>query len=64
MQPPAEGSEFRARHHAGAPKIVERETGEIFRGRVPAYSVVVPAASPLAGQPVSSGVAVAVCTPT
>ena len=27
-------------------KIVDRETGEIFRGRVPAYSVVVPGALP------------------
>ena len=27
---------------SGSTKIVDRETGEIFRGRVPAYSVVVP----------------------
>ena len=27
-------------------KIVDRETGEVFRGRVPAYSVVVPGALP------------------
>jgi len=34
-------------------KIVDRETGEIFRGRVPAYSVVVPGALP--GKPLPDG---------
>ena len=33
-------------------KIVDRESGEIFRGRVPAYSVVVPGSLPgKEGQP-------------
>ena len=33
-------------------KIVDRETGEVFRGRVPAYSVVVPGMLPAAdGKP-------------
>jgi 2,3,4,5-tetrahydropyridine-2-carboxylate N-succinyltransferase len=34
-------------------RIVDRETGEIFTGEVPAYSVVVPGASP--GKPLSDG---------
>jgi len=34
-------------------KIVDRETGEIFMGRVPAYSVVVPGALP--GKPLADG---------
>jgi 2,3,4,5-tetrahydropyridine-2,6-dicarboxylate N-succinyltransferase len=34
-------------------KIVDRETGEVFRGRVPAYSVVVPGALP--GKPLPDG---------
>ncbi|MBN2751164.1 MAG: 2,3,4,5-tetrahydropyridine-2,6-dicarboxylate N-succinyltransferase, partial [Rhodospirillaceae bacterium] len=34
-------------------KIVDRETGEIYRGRVPAYSVVVPGALP--GRPLADG---------
>ena len=34
-------------------KIVDRETGEIFTGRVPAYSVVVPGALP--GKPLKDG---------
>jgi 2,3,4,5-tetrahydropyridine-2-carboxylate N-succinyltransferase len=34
-------------------KIVDRETGEIFMGRVPAYSVVVPGTLP--GKPMSDG---------
>lgn len=34
-------------------KIVDRETGEVFRGRVPAYSVVVPGALP--GKPLADG---------
>jgi len=34
-------------------KIVERETGEIHRGRVPAYSVVVPGSLP--GKPLPDG---------
>jgi 2,3,4,5-tetrahydropyridine-2,6-dicarboxylate N-succinyltransferase len=34
-------------------KIIDRETGEIFRGRVPAYSVVVPGALP--GKPLPDG---------
>ena len=34
-------------------KIVDRDTGEIFRGRVPAYSVVVPGALP--GKPLPDG---------
>jgi 2,3,4,5-tetrahydropyridine-2-carboxylate N-succinyltransferase len=34
-------------------KIVDRETGEIFIGRVPAYSVVVPGTLP--GKPLSDG---------
>jgi 2,3,4,5-tetrahydropyridine-2,6-dicarboxylate N-succinyltransferase len=34
-------------------KIVDRETGEIFRGRVPPYSVVVPGALP--GKPLPDG---------
>jgi 2,3,4,5-tetrahydropyridine-2-carboxylate N-succinyltransferase len=35
-------------------KIVDRETGEVFQGEVPAYSVVVPGSMP--GQPGKSGV--------
>lgn len=34
-------------------KIVDRDTGEVFRGRVPAYSVVVPGALP--GKPLADG---------
>ena len=34
-------------------KIVDRETGEIIRGRVPAYSVVVPGSLP--GLPLADG---------
>jgi len=34
-------------------KIVDRDTGEVFRGRVPAYSVVVPGALP--GKPLPDG---------
>jgi 2,3,4,5-tetrahydropyridine-2-carboxylate N-succinyltransferase len=34
-------------------KIVDRETGEVFVGRVPAYSVVVPGA--LTGKPLADG---------
>ena len=34
-------------------KIVDRETGEIFMGRVPAYSVVVPGNLP--GKPLKNG---------
>lgn len=34
-------------------KIIDRETGEIFRGRVPAYSVVVPGTLP--GKPLPDG---------
>ncbi len=34
-------------------KIVDRETGEVFRGRVPPYSVVVPGALP--GKPLPDG---------
>jgi 2,3,4,5-tetrahydropyridine-2-carboxylate N-succinyltransferase len=34
-------------------KIVDRETGEVFRGRVPPYSVVVPGAMP--GKPLPDG---------
>ena len=34
-------------------KIVDRETGEVFRGRVPAYSVVVPGTLP--GKPLPDG---------
>ena len=34
-------------------KIVDRETGEVFRGRVPAYSVVVPGTLP--GKPMADG---------
>lgn len=34
-------------------KIVDRATGEVFRGRVPAYSVVVPGSLP--GQPLADG---------
>ena len=34
-------------------KIVDRETGEVFRGRVPAYSVVVPGSLP--GRPLADG---------
>jgi 2,3,4,5-tetrahydropyridine-2-carboxylate N-succinyltransferase len=34
-------------------KIVDRETGEIFMGEVPAYSVVVPGALP--GKPMKDG---------
>ena len=34
-------------------KIVDRETGEIFMGEVPAYSVVVPGALP--GKPMKNG---------
>lgn len=34
-------------------KIIDRETGEIFRGRVPAYSVVVPGTLP--GKPLADG---------
>ena len=39
-----------------ATKIVERETGEIMQGRVPAYSVVVPGSLP--GKPAADGNAV------
>jgi 2,3,4,5-tetrahydropyridine-2,6-dicarboxylate N-succinyltransferase len=35
-------------------KIVDRETGEVFQGEVPAYSVVVPGSLP--GQPAKNGV--------
>ena len=35
-------------------KIIDRETGEIFMGRVPAYSVVVPGSLP-AGKPLPNG---------
>jgi 2,3,4,5-tetrahydropyridine-2-carboxylate N-succinyltransferase len=34
-------------------KIVDRETGEVFRGRVPAYSVLVPGTVP--GKPLPDG---------
>jgi len=34
-------------------KIVDRETGETFRGRVPAYAVVVPGSLP--GKPLKDG---------
>ncbi len=34
-------------------KVIDRETGEIFRGRVPAYSVVVPGTLP--GKPLADG---------
>ncbi len=34
-------------------KIIDRETGEMFRGRVPAYSVVVPGSQP--GKPLAGG---------
>ncbi len=34
-------------------KIIDRETGEVFQGRVPAYSVVVPGALP--GKPLPNG---------
>ena len=34
-------------------KIVDRDTGEIFMGEVPAYSVVVPGALP--GKPMKNG---------
>lgn len=34
-------------------KIIDRETGEVFRGRVPAYSVVVPGTMP--GKPLPDG---------
>ncbi|MCB9982827.1 MAG: 2,3,4,5-tetrahydropyridine-2,6-dicarboxylate N-succinyltransferase [Rhodospirillales bacterium] len=34
-------------------KIIDRETGEVFRGRVPAYSVVVPGSMP--GKPLPDG---------
>jgi 2,3,4,5-tetrahydropyridine-2-carboxylate N-succinyltransferase len=34
-------------------KIIDRETGEIFIGRVPSYSVVVPGALP--GKPLPDG---------
>jgi len=34
-------------------KIVDRETGEVYRGRVPAYSVVVPGSLP--GKPLPDG---------
>lgn len=34
-------------------KIIDRETGEVFRGRVPAYSVVVPGTLP--GKPLADG---------
>jgi 2,3,4,5-tetrahydropyridine-2,6-dicarboxylate N-succinyltransferase len=34
-------------------KIVDRATGEVLRGRVPAYSVVVPGSLP--GKPLSNG---------
>jgi 2,3,4,5-tetrahydropyridine-2-carboxylate N-succinyltransferase len=34
-------------------KIVDRETGEVFMGRVPAYSVVVPGTLP--GKPLADG---------
>jgi 2,3,4,5-tetrahydropyridine-2-carboxylate N-succinyltransferase len=36
-------------------KIIDRETGEIFYGRVPAYSVVVPGTLP--GKPLPNGAA-------
>ena len=38
---------------SGSTKIVDRETGEIFIGRVPAYSVVVPGTLP--GKPMANG---------
>ncbi|MGB1176911.1 MAG: DapH/DapD/GlmU-related protein, partial [Candidatus Puniceispirillaceae bacterium] len=38
---------------SGSTKIVDRATGEIFRGRVPAYSVVVPGTLP--GKPLADG---------
>jgi 2,3,4,5-tetrahydropyridine-2-carboxylate N-succinyltransferase len=34
-------------------RIIDRETGEVFRGRVPAYSVVVPGTLP--GKPLPDG---------
>jgi len=34
-------------------KIVDRQTGEVFKGRVPAYSVVVPGTLP--GKPLPDG---------
>ena len=34
-------------------KIVDRASGEVFRGRVPAYSVVVPGSLP--GKPLADG---------
>jgi 2,3,4,5-tetrahydropyridine-2-carboxylate N-succinyltransferase len=34
-------------------KIVDRETGQVYRGEVPAYSVVVPGALP--GKPLPDG---------
>ncbi|MCG6121093.1 MAG: 2,3,4,5-tetrahydropyridine-2,6-dicarboxylate N-succinyltransferase [Microvirga sp.] len=38
---------------SGSTKIIDRETGEIFRGKVPPYSVVVPGALP--GKPLPDG---------
>ena len=38
---------------SGSTKIIDRATGEIFMGRVPAYSVVVPGSLP--GKPLPSG---------
>jgi len=34
-------------------RIIDRETGEVFRGRVPSYAVVVPGALP--GKPLPDG---------
>src|SRR5690606_10374193 len=40
--------------HIGAPtRIIDRATGEVFQGRVPAYSVVVPGSLP--GKPLPNG---------
>ena len=36
-------------------KVIDRETGEIFMGRVPSYSVVVPGTLP--GKPLADGTA-------
>jgi 2,3,4,5-tetrahydropyridine-2-carboxylate N-succinyltransferase len=38
---------------SGSTKIVDRESGEVFRGRVPSYSVVVPGSLP--GKPLPDG---------
>ncbi|TVR07238.1 MAG: 2,3,4,5-tetrahydropyridine-2,6-dicarboxylate N-succinyltransferase [Salinarimonadaceae bacterium] len=38
---------------SGSTKIIDRETGEVFRGKVPPYSVVVPGALP--GKPLPDG---------